>query len=119
MRLVFELSANVFAVHASDVAEADVLRAFSSASTSVGTVAEAEFVHLRNHSLSAASCFSLALRKEGELANLSRNEQHSRTVFTSSNAATATDASSRVHCFVGNVLRDCDSVGVLSAAAVE
>ena len=69
--LVAQLSAEELAVHTADVAELDVLRTFSSASTSVGTVTETEFVHLSHHSFHAALSLGLALWKKCELAHLS------------------------------------------------
>ena len=50
-RLVFQLGDDKVAVQAGDVADRDILRTFSLASASVGTVTEAQFVQLGQHSL--------------------------------------------------------------------
>lgn len=117
--LVSQLSLDELAVHTGDVSDAFVLGANRFTSTRVGAVAEAEFVHLSHHGLSALSAFYTALGKEGELRNLRRNEEHCRTVLTSSYASTATDAGSAVHSFVSVHLTDEDSVGVLSLARAD
>lgn len=117
--LVAALSAEELAVEACDVAELDVLRALGSAGTCVGAVTEAELVHLGNHSLHAAFCLNLTLWKQGKLADLSRNEEHSRTVLASCNASAATDASGRVHSLVGSSFGDRKGISVLCSAAVE
>ena len=58
------------------------------------------------------------MRQQSELAYLSRNEQHGRTVFTSCYASSATDTSSRVHSLVGIDFRDRNCVGILCTARV-
>ena len=70
MCLVSELSLDHLAVQASDVSDGLVLRTYSLTSTGVGTVTEAQLVHLGNHVLHATSSLNLTLGKQGELANL-------------------------------------------------
>lgn len=79
--LVFQFRNDKVAVQASNVADGNILRAFSFARTSVCTVTETEFVHLAQHSLGTAQCFRFALGQQVQLAHLGRNEQHSRTVL--------------------------------------
>ena len=69
-RLFRAFGGNELAVEASDIAERNVLGAFSGASSGVGAVTKTEFVHLGNHLASAAHFFHLTLREEGKLADL-------------------------------------------------
>ena len=68
--LVGELGLNHLAVHAGDVGDGLILRAYSLASAGVGAITEAEFVHLGNHVLHTTGSLYTALREQGELANL-------------------------------------------------
>ena len=99
--LVLELSSEELAVQTSDIGDRDVLGAFDFASTSVRTVTEAQLIHLSDHSLSTTGSFDTTLWEESQLADLSRDEEHSRAVLTSCSAGTATDTSSSVHSHVG------------------
>ena len=114
VRLVGELSLDELTVEASDVGDRLVLRALSLAGAGVGAVTEAELLHLSHHVLHTASSLYAALRQESELADLGRDEKHSRAVLTSSDTSTAADAGSAVHSLVGSILGDEDSVGILS-----
>ena len=60
--LVRQFRFQELAVQASDVGNAFVLGANGFASTSVGAVTEAEFVHLSHHGLGTLGCFGAALR---------------------------------------------------------
>lgn len=114
-----ELGVEVLAVEAGDVAQGDVLGAFSGAGAGVGAVAEAKFVHLAHHGAGAALALDLALGQQCELADLGRHEEHCRAVLAGGHAGAAADAGGRVHGHVGYFLRDGGGVGVRSAAAVE
>jgi succinate dehydrogenase / fumarate reductase iron-sulfur subunit len=74
---VSQLGLNHLAVHAGDVGDGLILRAYSLASAGVGAITEAEFVHLGNHVLHTTCSLYAALRKQGELRNLRADEQHS------------------------------------------
>ena len=60
-----------------------------------------------------------ALGKQGELRNLRRYEEHSRAVLTSSDAGATADARCAVHSLVGILLRNEDSVGILSLTCTD
>ena len=117
-RLVLELRNDELAVEASDVSDAFVLGANSFASTRVGAVTEAEFVHLRYHHLRTLSTFYATLGKESELRHLRSHEEHCRTILAGCHASTTTDARSAVHRFVSIRLRNEDSVSILSIKIV-
>ena len=68
--LVGELCFDELAVEASNVGDGLALGANGLAGTCVGTVTEAQFVHLGNHCLGTACSLYLALRQESELAYL-------------------------------------------------
>ena len=68
--LVLQLSLEVLAVEASDVADTYALGALGLAGTGVGAVTEAELIHAGEHSLGTAGSLYLTLGKEGELAHL-------------------------------------------------
>ena len=74
--LVGELCLDHLAVEAGDVGDGLVLRADGLAGTGVGAVAEAQLVHLGNHVLHATGSLNTALGKQGELADLRRDEEH-------------------------------------------
>ena len=113
VHLVSQLCLDELAVQAGDVGDGFALRTYSFASTGVGAVTEAEFVHLGYHSLGTTGCLYAALWKKGELRYLRADEEHGRTVLTSCHAGTTTDAGSAIHCLVSILLRDKDGVGVL------
>lgn len=117
--LVFEFSLDKFAVQTRDVAQGDILGAFGSAGACIGAVSEAKLIHLLNHSACATCAFNLTLGQQSELANFRADKQHGRAVLASCHTCAATDTGSRVHSYVGNLFRDWEGVGVLSAAAVE
>ena len=119
VRLVRNLSLNHLTVEASDVADGFVLRAHSLAGASVGAVTEAEFVHLGNHVLHAASSLYASLWEQGELADLAGNEEHGRAILTSSYAGATADAAGAVHSLVGILLRDEDGIGILSLTSAD
>ena len=118
-RLFRALCGDEFAVEASDVAQRYVLGAFGCASTGVGAVAEAEFVHLAYHCACAALAFNLTLGQQCELAYLGRYEEHCGAVLAGSDTCAAADAGGGVHSGVGNGLADGGTVCVGSTAAVE
>ena len=76
MTLISELSLDHLAVQTGDVGNSLVLRTNGLAGTCVGTVTEAELVHLGNHVLHTTGSLYAALGKQGELRNLRRYEQH-------------------------------------------
>ena len=117
--LVLELSHNKLAVEAGDVGDAFVLGAYSFASAGVGAVAETEFVHLGHHGFGTFCAFYTTLGKEGELRHLRGYEEHGRTILTSGNAGTATDAGGAIHRFVGIGLRNEDGIGVLCLSGAD
>ena len=119
MILFGELGDDEFAVEAGDVAQGDVLGTFGGAGTGVGTVAEAEFVHLLDHGARTTATFYLTLGQEGKLADLGRDEEHGRAVLAGSDAGAAADAGGRVHGHVGDLFRDGGVVGVGRTTAVE
>ena len=61
--LVLQLCAQELTVEASDVSNADLLWTLCLASTCVGTVTEAELIHLCNHSLCTTCALDLTLRQ--------------------------------------------------------
>ena len=117
--LVFELGLEELAVEASDVGDGDTFGALGFAGTSVGAVAETEFVHLGNHCFGTTSCLDLTLREEGELANLGRDEEHGGAVFASGSASSTADAGCGVHGGVGVLFGNGECIGVLSGAAAD
>ena len=117
--LLFELGLEVLAVEACDVAQGDILGTFGGASTGVGAVAEAEFVHLAHHCASAAGTLHLSLGQQCKLADLGGYKEHSRTILAGSDTCAAADASSAIHCHIGHLLGDGYSVGVGCAAGIE
>ena len=68
--LVVEFSLDKLAVQTSDISDALVLRALSLTSAGVGTVTEAQLIHLCNHRLSAFSSLWTALWEQGKLRHL-------------------------------------------------
>ena len=58
------------AVQAGNVADSLALGAYSLAGAGIGTVTEAQFVHLGYHVLGTAGSLYLTLGKQGKLANL-------------------------------------------------
>ena len=110
VRLVFQFCGNEVAVQTCDVADRDILRTFGLTSTGVCTVTETEFVHFAQHGFGTAQCFRFALRKQVQLAYLSGNEQHGGTVLTSGYTSTATDTGSGIHGFIGDRLRNRQTV---------
>ena len=68
--LVSKLCLDELTVQACNVRDCLTLGTYSLAGTGVGTVTEAQLVHLGNHSLGTACCLYLALRQESKLANL-------------------------------------------------
>ena len=119
MTLICEFGLYHLAVEAGDVGDGLVLRANSLAGAGVGAVTEAEFVHLGNHVLHTTGCLYTALWEQGELRNLRRYEEHSRAVLTSSDASATADARCAVHSLVGILLRNQDSVGILSLTCAD
>ena len=89
--LVAELGTYKVAVEASYMCQADLLGTFGCASTGVGAVTEAEFVHLLQHSLGTLVFLSFALRQQIELADFGSHEEHRTTVLASRSTSTATD----------------------------
>ena len=89
-RLVCQFCADELAVQAGDVRDGLALRADGFASTCVGAVAEAQFVHLRYHSLRTLRCLYPTLRKQGELAHLRADEEHCRAVLAGCHTSGAT-----------------------------
>ena len=117
--LVSKLGFDEFAVETGDIAQRHILGALCGTCACVGAVAEAEFVHLLDHSAGTTLAFYLTLGEEGKLAHLGRNEEHCRTILAGSHASSAADAGGRVHGHVGNLLRDGGCVGVGGTTAVE
>ena len=68
---------------------------------------------LDNMAFARRKASGLPLREQVQLADLCRNEQHSRTILTCSYTSTATDTRSGIHSFIGHRLRYQDSVGIL------
>lgn len=117
--LLFELGLEVLAVKTCDIAQRNVLGAFGSASAGIGTVAEAEFVHLAYHCTGAASTFYLTLGQQCKLADLGGYKEHSRAVFAGSDTCAAADASSAIHSHIGHLFGDGYGVGIGGATGVE
>lgn len=103
---------NEFAVEACDIATFHALGALSFASEGVGARTKTKFVHLANHLLYAVLSLGTTLRKKSQVADLSRNEKHSRCVFAGCNASSATDTFCSVHGFVNFVLGNQDRICV-------
>ena len=108
-----------FAVETGNIAQRYVLGALSGASTGIGAVAEAKFIHLAHHGAGTALTLYLTLGEECELANLSRYEEHGRAVLAGSHTCATSDAGCRVHGSVGYFLADGEVVGILGTTAVE
>jgi hypothetical protein len=68
--LVSELSLDELTVKASDVGNGLALGTYCLTRTGVGTVTEAQFIHLGNHSLGTACSLYFTLGKESKLAYL-------------------------------------------------
>ena len=119
VRLIGEFSLDHLAVQASDVGDGLVLRADSLAGAGVGAVTETELIHLGDHVLHTTCSLYATLGKQGELRNLRRYEEHSRTVLTSSDAGATADARCAVHSFVSVLLGNQDSVGILSLTGTD
>ena len=117
--LVGQLGLDELAVQAGDVGDGLVLRADSLASTGIGAVAETSLFHSHHHSLCTTSGLYTALRKQGELRNLRRYEEHSRAVLTSCHASATADARCAVHSLVSILLRYQDSVSILSLTCAD
>ena len=113
VRLVGQLCLDELAVEAGDVGDGFAFWAYGFASTSIGAVAKAEFVHFGYHCLGTTGCLYATLWKEGELRHLRGDEEHGRAVLAGCHAGTASDAGGAVHGFVGIFLRDEDGVGIL------
>ena len=62
--LFLALGGDELTVHSADVVKLDVLGAFSGASTGVGAVAEAEFIHLCYHCAYTTVFLHFTLRQE-------------------------------------------------------
>ena len=114
-----ELGLNELAVETGDVAQRDVLGALGGAGTGVGTVTEADFVHLADHGAGTTGTLHLTLGQEGELAYLGCDEEHGGAVLAGCNACAATDAGSGVHSLVSDLLGDGEVVGIGRTTAVE
>ena len=113
VRLVCQLCLDELAVEAGNVGDGFAFWAYGFASTGVGAVAKAEFVHLGHHCLGTTGCLYATLWKEGELRHLRGDEEHGRAVLAGCHAGTASDAGGAVHGLVGIFLRDEDGVGIL------
>lgn len=92
----------------------NTLRTLELAGAGVGTVTEAEFVHLGNHSLCTPLGLRTTLRKKSKRADTGSHEKHCRTVLTGSNTSTATNASGCIHTLFSLVVRNEGIVGILS-----
>ena len=92
------------------------LRTLELAGAGVGTVTEAEFVHLRDHSLGPALSLGTSLRKQSERADAGSDEQHRRSVLTGSNASAATYAGCCIHTLLSFVVGNKQNVCILSGA---
>ena len=110
--LVLQLRAQELTVEASDVSNADLLWTLCLASTCIGTVTEAELIHLCNHSLCTACALNAALWQLRKRRYTSSNEQHSRAILTSCSTSTTTYASRSIHRLVSISLRNRNSVSV-------
>ena len=113
MGLICQLCLDELAVQAGDVGDGLVLRAHSLAGAGVGAVAEAKLIHLGDHRLGALGSLWTTLRQQSKLGDLGADEEHGRTILTSSYAGTATDAAGAVHSLVSILLGNQDGVGVL------
>ena len=117
--LVGELCLDHLAVQAGDVGDGLILRADGLAGTGVRTVAEAGLFHSHHHSLRTTGSLYAALGKQGELRDLAGYEEHGRAVLTGGDAGATADARSAVHSLVGILLRNEDSVGILSLTCAD
>ena len=68
--LVAEFGSEELTIESSDVGQAGRLRTLGSASTGVGAVTEAEFIHLGHHGFCTLFGLNATLRKESQLADL-------------------------------------------------
>ena len=116
---VGKLSLEVFAVKACYVGYAFALWTNSLACTSVCAVTESQIVHLGYHSLCALGCLWTALWQKSNLTHLVTYEYHYITVLSCFHASTTSDTCSAVHSLVGILLRNKDSVGVLSLTCTD
>lgn len=98
------------------MAHRDTLGAFHFAGAGVGTVAEAEFVHLGDHGLGPACSLGTSLRKQSEGTHPCSYKEHSRTVLAGSNASTATYTCCSIHALLSLVVRYEDVVCILCRA---
>lgn len=114
VRLVAELSLKELAVESCDMLDRNTLRAFHFAGSRIGAVTKAQFVHLRNHRFCPFSSLRTALRKKREGTYPCGYEKHCRAVFASSDTSTATDAGGGIHGLLGSLMRNENSVGILS-----
>lgn len=112
-RLVLELRREELPVQTGDVRNRNHLRTLGLASSRIGTVTEAQFVHLGHHRLGAAGTLDTSLRQFRERRHTGGDEKHRRAVLTGRSAGTATDAGSGIHRNVGIGLRDGNVVGIL------
>ena len=119
VHLVSQLCLDELAVEASNVGDGLALRTYGFASTGVGAVTEAEFVHLGYHGLGTTGCLYATLWKEGELRHFRGDEEHGRAVLAGCHAGTASDAGGAVHGLIGILLRDEDGVGILWGAGAD
>ena len=92
----------------------DTLRALKLTCASVGTVAEAELIHLGDHRLGPFSGLWTALREKGEGTYPGGDKEHCRAVFTCRNASAATYTSRSIHTLLSLLVRNEDIVGILS-----
>ena len=92
----------------------DTLRALKLTCASVGTVAEAELIHLCDHRLGPFCGLWTALREKSEGTYPGGNKEHSRTVFTGCYASSATHTSRSIHTLLRLLVRNEDIVGILS-----
>ena len=112
--LVRELCLEELTVESCDVRNGDTLRTFELAGPGVGTVTEAEFIHLCNHILGPLLSLNLTLRKESKRADSGSNKEHCRTVLTGSYTSAATYTGCCIHTLFSLVVRYENVVGILS-----
>lgn len=113
------MSLEELAIETGDVSDSDTLRALKLAGTGIGAVTESEFVHLGDHGLRSLLGLGTTLRKQSERTDAGCNEKHCRTVLTGSYASTATDASCCIHALFSLIVRDKESIGILSRAGTD
>ena len=101
------------------MAYADLLGALHFAGTGIGAGAEAEFVHLCNHSLGTTGTLDLTLRQQSQRADAGSDEQHRRTILAGSSAGTAADAGSSIHTFLSIILVDRNDIGIRHTTGVD